>query len=69
MIVTHREREREGQRHRQREKQAPCTGEPDVGARRGIRSWVSRIAPWTKGRRQTVVPPRDPKIVFDFEFK
>ena len=30
MIVTQREKEREGQRHRQREKQAPCR-EPDVG--------------------------------------
>ena len=53
MIVTERERER--QRHRQREKQAPCTG-----ARRGIRSRVSRITPWVKGRRQTAAPPRDP---------
>ena len=57
MIVTHthRERERERQRHRQREKQAPCTGTP-----KGIRSRVSRIAPWAKGRRQTAAPPRDP---------
>ena len=54
MIVTEREREkkrerereRERQRHRQREKQAPCTGSPS-----GIRSRVSRIAPWAKGRR------------------
>ena len=30
------------------------------GARRGIRSRVSRIAPWAKGRRQTAAPPRDP---------
>ena len=31
-----------------------------TGARRGIRSRVSRIAPWVKGRRQTAAPPRDP---------
>ena len=33
-----------------------------LGARRGIRSRVSRIAPWAKGRRQTAAPPRDPHI-------
>ena len=55
MIVTQRER----QRHRQREKQAPCTG-----ARRGIQSPVSRIAPWAKGRRQTAAPPRDPSEIY-----
>ena len=36
------------------------------GARCGIRSRVSRIAPWAKGRRQTAAPPRDP---FSFLFK
>ena len=30
------------------------------GARCGILSRVSRIAPWAKGRRQTTAPPRDP---------
>ncbi|KAM8928927.1 phosphofurin acidic cluster sorting protein 1-like [Lycaon pictus] len=30
------------------------------GALRGIRSRVSRIAPWAKGKRQTSAPPRDP---------
>ena len=30
------------------------------GARCGIRSRVSRITPWAKGRRQTTAPPRDP---------
>ena len=45
MIVTHTERERERGRGRSR-LHAP-------GARRGIRSRVSRIAPWAKGRRQT----------------
>ncbi|XP_072672190.1 patatin-like phospholipase domain-containing protein 4 isoform X2 [Canis lupus baileyi] len=34
------------------------------GARRGIRSRVSRIAPWAKGRRQTTAPPRDPRPHF-----
>ena len=32
------------------------------GARRGIRSGVSRITPWAKGRRQTAAPPRDPCV-------
>ena len=32
--------------------------------RRGIRSRVSRIAPWAKGRRQTTAPPRDPHYPF-----
>ena len=36
------------------------------GARRGIRSRVSRIAPWAKGRRQTAAPPRDPYAIFFF---
>ncbi|XP_048960858.1 rho GTPase-activating protein 20-like isoform X4 [Canis lupus dingo] len=31
-----------------------------LGARRGIRSRVSRIVPRAKGRRQTAAPPRDP---------
>ena len=60
MIVTQRERER--QRHRQRESRLHAPG-----ARRGIRSRVSRIAPWAKGRRQTAVPPRDPKEDFKGE--
>ena len=61
MIVTEREREREAQRHRQREKQAPCTGSPS-----GIRSRVSRIAPWAKGRRQTAAPPSEPSFFLFF---
>ena len=28
------------------------------GAPWGTRSWVFRIAPWAKGRRQTAAPPR-----------
>ncbi|XP_072685672.1 interleukin-6 receptor subunit alpha isoform X2 [Canis lupus baileyi] len=50
--VTERERGRDTGRGRSR-LHAP-------GARRGIRSRVSRIAPWAKGRRQTAAPPRDP---------
>ena len=53
MIVTERERGRDIGRGRSR-LHAP-------GARRGIRSQVSRIAPWAKGRRQTAAPPRDPQ--------
>ena len=34
-----------------------------LGARRGTRSRVSRIAPWAKGRRQTAAPPRDPRSI------
>ena len=55
MIVTQRERGRDTGRGRSR-LHAP-------GARRGIRSQVSRIAPWAKGRRQTAAPPRDPKAL------
>ena len=55
MIVTQRERERGRDTGRGRSRlHAP-------GARRGIRSRVSRIAPWAKGRRQTAVPSRDPR--------
>ena len=54
MIVTERERGRYTVRGRSR-LHAP-------GARRGIRSWVSRIAPRAKGRRQTAAPPRDPQL-------
>ena len=56
MIVTEREREAETQ----------AEGEAGSmqGARRGIRSRVSRIAPWAKGRRQTTAPPRDPRFIF-----
>ena len=56
MIVTEREREADTGRGRSR-LHAP-------GARRGIRSRVSRIAPWAKGRRQTTAPPRDPRLRF-----
>ena len=55
MRDTERGRKRERQRHRQREKQLHAPG-----AWRGIRSRVSRIAPWAKGRRQTAAPTRDP---------
>ena len=54
MIVTQRERERGRDTGRGRSRlHAP-------GARRGIQSQVSRIAPWAKGRRQTTAPLRDP---------
>ena len=57
MIVTERERERGRDIGRGRSRlHAP-------EARRGIRSQVSRIAPWAKGRRQTAAPPRDPRKV------
>ena len=56
MIVTERERERGRDTGRGRSRlHAP-------GARRGVRSRVSRIAPWAKGRRQTAAPPRDPRM-------
>ena len=35
--------------------------ETEAGSLHGTRSWVSRIAPRAKGRRQTAEPPRDPK--------
>ena len=47
--------------HTEREREAETQAE---GARCGIRSRVSRIAPWAKGRRQTAAPPRDPRIIF-----
>ena len=59
MIVTERERERE----REREAETQGRGRSRLhapGARRGIPSRVSRIAPWAKGRRQTAAPPRGP---------
>ena len=61
MIVTERERERGRDTGIWRSRlHAP-------GARRGIRSRVSRIAPCAKGRRQTAAPPRDP-LIWLFEF-
>ena len=50
--------------HREREAETQAEGEAGShapGARCGIRSRVSRIAPWAKGRRQTAAPPRDPR--------
>ena len=55
MIVTEREREAETQAEGEA---VSMHREPDVGC--GIRSRVSRIAPWAKGRRQTAAPPRAP---------
>ena len=57
MIVTERERQRGRDTGRGRSR----THAP--GARRGIQSRVSRIAPWAKGRRQTAAPPRDPQKI------
>ena len=58
MIVTQRERERGRDIGRGRSRlHAP-------GTWRGIRSRVSRITPWAKGRRQTAAPPRDPRKRF-----
>ena len=54
MIVTQRERERGRDTGRGRSRLHA------LGARCGIRSRVSRIAPWAKGRRQTAAPPRHP---------
>ena len=58
MIVTERERERERERGRDIGRGRSRLHTP--GAQCGIRSRVSRIAPWAKGRRQTAAPPRDP---------
>ena len=58
MIVTERERERGRDTGRGRSRLHAS------GARRGIRSRISRIAPWAKGRRQTAAPPRDPASYF-----
>ena len=55
MIVTERERHRDTGRGRSR-LHAP-------GAQCGIRSRISRIVPWAKGRHQTAAPPRDPHVV------
>ena len=62
MIVTQRVRERGRDTGRGRSRlHAP-------GARCGIRSWVSRIAPCAKGRHQTAAPPRDPRLFFSSHF-
>ena len=55
---------------REREAETQAEGEAGSmqGAQRGIRSRVSRIAPWAKGRRQTTAPPRDPKGPPNFLF-
>ena len=55
-----RERERERERERARDTGRGRSRLHAPGARCGIRSRVSRIAPWAKGRRQTAEPPRDP---------
>ena len=50
----------ETEREREAETQAEGEAGSMQGARRGIQSRVSRIAPWAKGKRQTAAPPRDP---------
>ena len=47
---------------REREAETQAEGEAGsiLGARCRTRSWDWRIAPWTKGRRLTAEPPRDP---------
>ena len=46
---------------REAETQAEGEAGSALGAPRGTRSWDSRIPPWTKDRRQTAEPPRDPQ--------
>ena len=57
------ERERERQRHRQRDKQAPCTGMPDVGFDPG--SPGSRPGP--KAGAKPLRHPGIPKLFLDWE--
>ena len=57
MIVTERQRERGRDIGRGRSRLHALGGRRGI---RGIRSLVSRITPWAKGRRQTAAPPRDP---------
>ncbi|XP_048949588.1 fms-related tyrosine kinase 3 ligand isoform X8 [Canis lupus dingo] len=52
------------QREREAETQAEGEAGSMQGAQRGIRSQVSRIAPWAKGRCQTAAPPRDPNFFY-----
>ena len=60
MIVTQRDREIEREREGGRDTGRGRSRLHALGARHGIRSRDSRIAPWAKGRRQTAAPPRDP---------
>ena len=62
MIVTERERARGRDTGRDTGRGRNRLHAP--GARCGIRSRVSRIAPRAKGRRQTAAPPRDPNFFF-----
>ena len=55
------------ERDREAETQAEGEAGSMLGARRGIRSHVSKIAPRAKGRRQTAASPRDPnKHIFNY---
>ena len=62
---SHRERERERETGRDTGRGRSRLHAP--GARRGIRSRVSRIVPWAKGRRQTAAPPRIPNMDYLIE--
>ena len=63
MIITEREREREAESQAEGEA-GSMHREPECG----IRSRVSRIAPWAKGRRSTAAPPRVPGGFFVAEY-
>ena len=54
----------------EREKETQAEGEAGstLGSRRGTRSRVSRITPWTKGRRSTTESPRDP-LIHSFQYQ
>ena len=47
---------------RDTQREAETQAERETGsmqeARRGTRSWVSRVTPWAEGRRLTIEPPR-----------
>ena len=50
---------------RERERETETQAEGEAGSMQGARcrSRDSRITPWTKGRRQTAEPPRDPRNI------
>ena len=53
---------------REREAQTQAEGEAGSmqGARRGTRSWVSRITPWAKGGAKLLSHPSCPEGIFFF---
>ena len=62
MTDTHREGERE--REREAETQAEGEARSMQGARRGTRSWVSRIMPWAEGGIKPLSHPGIPPQTF-----